>query len=150
MAQPNPGLEVVPRPSEVALSVRLWQQELDRINEHWEHIKQSDRQEFEAEKAFIERSVRQKREEQIYKLNEDIHQYMIDVQEGIDALLVELKTEKFARLEAGLTERLRQRDFVREQSLLDHLKKYKSILQDLDAAVRTTLRLTIPCKQPCC
>ncbi len=129
MSWPSPKPDILPRPSEVAGGIRKWQQQLEAIHTHHDTVKQADHTAFEAEREAIVVSVKEKRVEQMARLNEEIHRYMQMVQADMDALLEEWQAEKLQRLEKEYTTQREKRDQARDQCLLDHLKIYISAME---------------------
>lgn len=133
MAQPQPQpqqskADVVPLPHEYGEPVKRWQRELEGLHGHYDAQKALAEREFHAQRDKIRVSVLHRRQEQIAKLDADIHQYMHSVKLGIDSLLEELQTEKLHRLETSYKGQLTELEKMRDQDMLKHLKKYRTIL----------------------
>ncbi len=143
--QSDPG--IVPEPFEIAKGVVEWEQEFARIRTHYDALKQADLAAFNAEKDAIVVSVKDKREEQIRKLNAEIHQYMISVQEDMDNLLAELQSEKLHRLDTEFKERQEEREKVENQHLLEHYRKFKTISSLASTRVSLSRRPPIASKR---
>lgn len=128
MAQSESDCHVVPKPSEVQEEAKRWERDLAGIHDRYDALKLSEEIAFRAEKEAIAESVREKRAEQIARLDAEIHQYMQMVQADMDALLEELQAEKLQRLTTAFEMKQKENDEDRDRDLLDHLKRYKSIV----------------------
>ena len=119
--------DVVPLPHEYAEGTQRWQRELDAIYAQHETSKQRLQSDFCAQRDVIRVEVNAKRDEQLERLNQEIHKYMISIQRNIDEVLEDLQKERILSLQRLFEDRLGLMEDAHKRDLTAHLDRYKLI-----------------------